>query len=105
MGYSTPSERRERNHERELPAQGIPQTFIRRDKLASLPFREGDVKAIVKACAGLRRYGRRPAKKRLIRVNLRQIAQNVVQQGKCLPDRNDLLTLTFRQCARRLSGK
>ncbi|MFO7905812.1 MAG: hypothetical protein R6U98_24350 [Pirellulaceae bacterium] len=105
MDYGTASERRERNHERELLAQGIPRTFIRRDKFAPLAFREGDVKAVVQTRAGLRGDGRRPAEKRLIGVNLRQIAQNVVQQAKCVPDRNDLLTLTFRQRARRFSGK
>jgi hypothetical protein len=53
MDYGTPSERRERNHERELLAQGVQQTFIRRDEFASLAFREGDVEAVVKPGAGL----------------------------------------------------
>src|SRR5437870_2633303 len=86
--------------ERELRLEISDEFIIRRDHLAALLFGKRQVQAIVQPAFGLRGKGRGPAKEWLVRVQPWQIAEDVIEQGKRLPNWDELLPFTFGEGAR-----
>ena len=67
------------NDERELILQVVDEPIIRRDELASLLFRQGDIQAAIHAYPHLQRNLYGSSQKRLIQMKLRRRRQDVAK--------------------------